>query len=265
MSIDPNKILSAIPTALREPLIETYREIASNFSEHRWEPLELNGGKFCEVVYWIVHGFVTGSYAAKPSKPPNMRDACRTLENLTSSGKPGDHGLRILVARMLPPLYDIRNNRGVGHVGGDVDPNLMDSTAVYSIASWILAELIRVFHQVSTREAQDIVDALVERKIGLIWSPGTTKRVLDTTLSTSDQTLLILHQSVAWVTESDLVDSTEYSSASMFRARVLEKLHKSRHIEYDRKNSRARISPKGSDYVESAIIAPRTGWSRAGK
>ena len=139
MNIDPSKFLAAIPAALRDPLLDTYREIASNFSEHRWSPSELEGGKFCEVVYWICHGFITGTYVAAATKPPNMRDNCRDLERNTNTGKPGDHSLRILIPRMLPALYDIRNNRGVGHVGGDVDPNLMDATAVYSSASWILA------------------------------------------------------------------------------------------------------------------------------
>jgi hypothetical protein len=245
---------------LRDPLLETYREIASNFAEHRWEPSELNGGKFCECVYWIAHGFISGTYAAKPSKPPNMREDCRYLEGMKASGKPGDRGLRILIPRMLPALYEIRNNRGVGHVGGEVDPNLMDSTAVYSMASWILAELVRIFHQVKTSEAQEAVDALVERKLSLIWSPGTVKRVLDEKTSASDQTLVLLHQNMGWVEEGSLVASVEYSSAPMYRTRVLEKLQKARMIEHDKKAARARISPKRERLCRRKINAPRMGW-----
>jgi hypothetical protein len=257
VSFDPSKLLAAIPAGLRDPLLETYREIASNFAEQRWEPAELNGGKFCECAYWVCHGFLTDTYAAAPSKPANMRDACTALENRPNSGKPGDRSLRILIARMLPPLYEIRNNRGVGHVGGDVDPNLMDATAVYSNASWILAELIRVFHNVKTTEAQAAVDGLVERKTPLIWSAGTAKRVLDTNLTASDQTLLLLHQALAWVSEVGLVKSVEYSNASMYRAKVLVKLHKARMIEFDKAGQRAHISPKGSAHVEEKIIGPR--------
>src|SRR6185437_16022447 len=156
----------------------------------------------CECVYWICHGFVTGTYATRPSKPPNMLDVCREIEKLTRTGKPGDHSLRILIPRMLPALYDIRNNRGVGHVGGDVDPNQMDATAVYSMSSWIMAELVRIFHGVSTHEAQEAVDALVERKLPLIWDTGAVKRVLDTDLSNRDQTLALLYQSLGWVDDT---------------------------------------------------------------
>jgi hypothetical protein len=148
----------------------TYQEIAKNFAEHRWEPSELNGGKFCEVVYTIVESVIVGSTPSKPSKPQNMVVACRGLETAPMRpGRTGDRSLRILIPRVLSALYEIRNNRGVGHAGGDVDPNFMDATAVYAMASWTLAELVRIFHGVSTREAQETFDALVERKIALVW------------------------------------------------------------------------------------------------
>jgi hypothetical protein len=242
---------------LRNPLLETYREIASNFLEHRWGPSELEGGRFSEVVYTILDGGVKGTFAAAPSKPRDLRGACYALESSSPTGKPGDRSLRILIPRMLPPLYEIRNNRNVGHVGGDVDPNQMDAIAVYSIASWVMGELVRVFHNVAIKEAQEAVDALAERKMPLIWEPGTVKRVLDTGLTAGNQTLVLLYQSLAWVPESELVASVEYSNATGYRSKVLVKLHKARLIEYDKAGQRARISPKGSDHVEKAILSTR--------
>jgi hypothetical protein len=261
VSLSPDKLLAAIPAGLRDPLIEEYRVIASNYAEHRWGPAELTGGRFSEVVYTILDGEVSGSFAAAPSKPSNMRNACLDLEKKPNTGKPGDRSIRVLIPRTLLTLYEVRNNRNVGHVGGDVDPSMMDATVVLSLASWVLAELIRIYHAVTTAEAQEAVDAVSERKLPLVWSLGDNlKRVLDTSLTAPDQTLLILHQSVAWVNEPDLFKSVEYSSAANYRGKVLAKLHKSRMIEYDKAGNRARISPKGSAYVEKSIVAPRMGW-----
>src|SRR5262245_66270603 len=106
-----------------------------------------------------------GTFAAAPSKPRDMRTACYAVESLAPTGKVGDRSMRILIPRMLPPLYEIRNNRNVGHVGGEVDPNQMDAVAVYSIASWVMGELVRVFHNVSITEAQEAVDAVSERNM----------------------------------------------------------------------------------------------------
>lgn len=259
MTSNPLGILAGLPRGLRDPLLNAYQEIASNYVEHRWEPSELNGGKFCEVVFTIISGNLGGSYAARPAKPKNMVIACRAIENIPEDKtRVGDRSLRILIPRMLQVLYEIRNNRGVGHVGGDVDPNYLDATAVYGMASWTLAEVVRIFHGVTTQEAQDAVDALIERKCPLIWEPEDgTKRVLDVSMSIADQVLLLLHRNPAWVTDQDLLNWVEYSSASMFRTRILAPLHKSRLIEHDSKQSRARISPLGVAEVEARILESR--------
>lgn len=91
-----------------------------------------------EIVYTILDGHANGSYQSKPSKPANMVKACQDLEKLTFTHVP--RGFRILIPRMLPALYEIRNNRNVGHVGGDVDSNEMDAYAVISMASWIMGD-----------------------------------------------------------------------------------------------------------------------------
>src|SRR5690606_7567903 len=124
---------SNLPSELRRELLECYQSIITNFVEGRWEPTELNGGKFCEIVYSIAHGALVGTFPARATKPRNMVDACRALESLPSTPHlVGNRSLRIQIPRLLPYLYEIRNNRGVGHVGGDVNPNAADSSAVVS-------------------------------------------------------------------------------------------------------------------------------------
>src|SRR6266478_5877922 len=200
--LDSSKVLTGIPVGLRDPLFQSYQEIGTNFAEHRWEPSELNGGKFCEVVYTIISGTLKGSYASKPSKPANMVQACRDLEKTNPDPRRvGDRSLRILIPRVLVALYEIRNNRGVGHTGGDVDPNFMDATVVWGMASWTLAELVRVFHGISTKEAQETADVLVERKLTLVWQIGDTRRVQAPKMKKGEQALVLLYSKPGWVGE----------------------------------------------------------------
>src|SRR5436190_2626555 len=111
--IPPSQALATLPEAFRQSLVGSYSEIARNFAERRWEPAELNGGKFSEAVYNIVHGTLRGTYPTTPTKPTNMLDACRALEGMPAvATRVGDRSLRILIPRMLPMLYEIRNNRG---------------------------------------------------------------------------------------------------------------------------------------------------------
>jgi len=252
---DKTSILAGIPKNLRDELIKSYNAIVSNYVEHRWEPSELNGGKFCEVIYTILSGTLAGPMPTKASKPRNMVAACKALESQKpSSPLQGDHSLRILIPRILPALYDVRNNRGVGHVGGDVDPNYMDATVVYEIASWILAELVRIFYSTTTEQAQKIVDSLVERKSTLIWEIGSKRLILDPSMPIKDQTLVHLHSGLSWVSVKELLEWVEYSNASVYRAKIIRPLHKARLIEYDKDKDQAHLSPLGVSDVETRIL-----------
>jgi hypothetical protein len=258
--IDASRVFAGLPAALRDELLAHYQKIMSNYLELRWEPSELNGGKFCEVVYSIVDGALKGSFPASASKPADMVAACRALEKVPSvPGRVGDRSLRVLIPRELPGLYEIRNNRGIGHVGGDVDANHMDAEYVQAKASWIMAELVRIFHGTTTREAQETVDALVERKTPAIWEVEDVKRVLDPEMSKSDQVLMLLHHSTGWVSARDLLRWVEYSNASVFRGSLLAKLHRDRLIEFDIAGDRARISPQGARGVEEKLLKPTMG------
>jgi hypothetical protein len=244
-------ILAHIPPGLREPLIQAFNSIVRNFREGRWEPSELNGGKLCETVYAILAGHVAGKFPLKPTKPRNMLDACKAFEQADASRFP--RPVRVQVPRMLIALYEVRNNRGVGHVGGDVDPNHMDALLVLNMSKWIMSELVRIFHGVDTGTATNAVDALVERTLPLVWDIGENKRILDPELSMKDKALALLYRCSSPVAEADLVKWIEHSNPAVFRRDILVRLHKAKLIEYDKANRMIHISPTGARYVEDSV------------
>jgi hypothetical protein len=246
--VSPDQALASLPDGLRQPLLQEFNNIINNYLENRWAPSELSGGKFCEIVYTILEGYTTGNYASNPSKPRNFVDACRRLEN--HAGIP--RSFQILIPRLLPALYEIRNNRGVGHVGGDVDPNFMDSTAVVSMASWVMAELVRVLHGVPISEAQQLVDNLVERRLPLVWKSRDVRRVLKPQLSLKDQILLLVASTSTKVPVDQLFQWLDYGDRAYFN-RLLRKLHDNRMIEFDKESQEIELLPPGSDYVSDLL------------
>lgn len=244
-------VFGALPPTLRDELIGALDEIVKNFRERRWGPAELNGGKLSEVAYTIVKGYADGSYPKRASKPKNMVDACRALE---SGAAATDRSIRIQIPRMIVALYEIRNNRNVGHVGGDVDPNHMDAVCVLQMAKWVVAELVRILHDVDTKTATGVVEALASRDTPLIWEVGGKLRVLDTSMSMRDKTLVLLHARNGAVAEADLVSWVEHSNATVYRRDILRKAHKVKLIEYDEAARTAVISPKGITLVEETLL-----------
>lgn len=244
-------ILSGVPAIFEDELFSKYREIERNYRERRWEPSELNGGKLCEVAYSILKGRVDGNFPPKPTKPTNFAVSCANLEKApVSFGR----SVRLLIPRILVALYDIRNSRSVGHIGGDVDPNHMDALCVLHMAKWVVAEMIRIFHGITIEEARNLVEAISDREMPLIWDTGHIKRVLDIKLSMIEKTLVLLYSNSGPLSEVAILSSLEHSNPSVYRRDVLRKAHKARLLEYNEMSKSVLISPLGSKRVEMDIL-----------
>ena len=240
--------LRAIPDGLRKPLLEEFTRIVNHFMERRWASSELSGGRFCEIVYTILDGHAKGSFPPVPSKPSNFVDACRRLESNSSVPR----SFKILIPRLLQVLYEIRNNRNVGHVGGDVNPDFMDSSAVVSMASWILAEMVRVFHDISTEEAQQIVNSLAERRIPLVWKSGDIRRVLNPDMSLRDQILLLTSSIEGKAKVDDVFSWTGCKNRQYFK-KTIRQLHNRRFVELYEGMGEIELLPPGSEYVADLL------------
>jgi len=242
---------SQLPESLRGELLQTFDSILTGFREGRWEPSELNGGKLCEVIYSILDGYISGKYPQISSKPQNMVNACNSLASAPTTFP---RSVRIQIPRMLIALYEIRNNRGVGHIGGEVNPNHMDATAVLYCSKWIMAELIRVFHNIDTNEAQNMVESIIGKELPTIWEVNNKKRVLNEKLTMKDKTLLLLYSESNPVSENDVISWLEHSNAAVYRRDILVPGHKKRLWEYDKMEKKITISPLGINYVEKNLL-----------
>jgi hypothetical protein len=252
--LDGDRLLAAIPLALRGPLLDEYRGLADAYASGKWKATSLDAGRFCEVVFSILEGALSGTFPSAPEKPSRFVESCRALEKNMPVGV-GDHSLRILIPRVLPGMYDIRNNRNVGHVGGDVMANEMDATFVRHSAAWVLCELVRVFHGVSIAEAQEAIDALTERQHPIVWEHEGIKRVLDPEMGADDRTLVLLYNHPGWCTVRTLLEWVTYPRN--FRNQVLSKLAAGLFVEFDRHNDRVVITPRGLTRAEKALATAR--------
>lgn len=255
MGLAPEDAFSALPTSLRDDLLNAFNEIIKNYREHRWEPSELNGGKLCEAAYTICKGWLErGNYPARAEKPSRFPNKCWEMES-TFQQVPNSRSARVLIPRMMIGLYDIRNNRGVGHAGAEVDPNHMDATAVLYTAKWLMAELVRLLHTLTTEEATGIVDGLIEREIAWVWTHSDKKRVLRKGLTWKQQTLVLLLTEAGDVAEADLFRWLEHPGLPSLRKDVLKPLHKARLIEYDTDKRTVRLLPPGVAAAEALVAA----------
>ncbi len=249
--------LGNVPKTFRTRLIKEYKDIKKRYSQAsfdaEYDTVGLSTGKFVETVLRFTQYHLTGSFVPCGRHIPNFPDECRKLIQLPNSS--GNESLRVIIPRSLAFLYTLRGKRGIGHVGGDVEANGIDAATIAKLCDWIMCELIRIFHNLSLEEAQDIVDALSSRNLPDIWEIAGKKRVLRTDLNAKQKTLLLAYTDVvSGILVEDLFSWVEYSNLTLFKKNVLNPLHHAKLLEYDNESRAVFLSPLGVQEVETKII-----------
>lgn len=250
-ALDPTQALGDLPQGLRDELMVEYRKITKNFARGEWGGASVHGGRFCEVVYSILKGKVEGSYPESASKPSNFPRACRDLEQVDKAAAP--QSVRVGIPRVLTGLYEIRNNRDSGHVGGEVDANHMDASYVLHAVQWVMAELVRLFHATDTRTATAVVEVLTDRTLPVIWQVGGKRRILAPSLALADKVLLLLYGQAGGCAATNLGRDLKQSRFDNFK-RVLKRLDDEVKVEYDVESGLVEISPMGEKDVEVRLL-----------
>ena len=116
-----------------------------------------------------------------------------------------------------------------------------------------VAASVRLFHNTDVKPATDVVDALVDRTSSALWEVAGVKRVLDTRLSLTDQTLLLLYSEPGSISDKDLAKFLEQDRLANYR-RVLDRLHKARAIEWNTATGTVTLSPRGREDVEDRLL-----------
>jgi hypothetical protein len=143
-------------------LLEAHSEAKRNFYLGGLRLSAVEGGRFCEAAFRLLeYETKNGNYTPLAKSLPSTDKLILDLSNL--DGSKFNDSIRLHIPRSLRLVYDIRNKRDTAHLGDNIDPNLQDATLVIGVLDWVLAEFIRVFHNVTAGEASKIVDGIVKR------------------------------------------------------------------------------------------------------
>jgi len=245
--------LANVPTDFRSRTIKAYLELKARYAEGKYDAAGVSAGKLCETVIRLLQHELKKSFTPFGQQIQNFAAECESFSQVPKTH--GSESLRLVIPRALLYLYTLRNKRGIGHAGGDVDANGIDGATIGRVSDWIVCELIRIYHSMSLEEADALVSSLSSRNIPDIWEVGGKKRVLRNDLDFKQKTLLLLYSSVdSAVLAEDLCSWTKYSNFAVFRKSVLGQMDSANLIEYDRDSETVIISPIGVKQVEEEIL-----------
>jgi hypothetical protein len=181
-------VASGIPVELVDELHEAFAEAKRRFYRNDLRPSEIEGARFSEGAFRILEWKSTGTYTPLGDTMPKVPTMMTRLEQATSE----TDSVRLHIPRALRVIYDFRNKRDVAHLADGIDPNFQDATLVVHNLEWVMAELVRLFHNVSANEAQGMIVDLVSKDVPLIQEFDGFPRVLKK-LRASDHFMALLY------------------------------------------------------------------------
>lgn len=241
--------LKTIPDGLRDPLIEEFEQALDEYRAADWEKVGLKAGKFCEIAYCICAGHATGTYAISPSKPGNFPQACRDLEQY--NGAKG-RSLCMQVPKALTALYELRNNRAIGHVSAEISANHMDAEFFLRGMKWVMGELVRNYSQLPLADSHAVVEAVTARTFQIVWSSGDVRRVLEPARTSGQKVLILLYAESKKVSAAQLQSWVDYKNGTDFRRKVLRDLHNKVLVNFDEIGGTVQILQTGQAHVEKS-------------
>ncbi len=237
--------LSSLPNDLVNFLLNEFQKIHRQYFLGCWEPSQLDGGRFAEIVLRIIELKDTGS-----STPLNKQIDRLTIARSAEKNTTLPDALRLQILPLAGFILDFRNKRNVAHPG-IVDVNEMDSTFVLNTANWIVAELIRLETKMSPAAAQAEIKKIIERKVPIIEEIGGRLKCLDTRLGSKEKAMVFCYQKFPnEVSLRDLTDWMEYPNKGVLR-KQLQGVNKDGRLDF--RNDVARLTKKGLLWVEKNI------------
>jgi len=141
--------------------VRHFTRAVADYQAGHWDDAVVYAGKFTEATTkaLMVHVGRTVPVSTRHFK------AGVELEQLRQM--PSQHWsetIRLVIPKAGLLLCDIANNRGFRHDSGDIDPTEMDAQLCMSVASWMLAELVRYSGKPQQAEAMAMIEELTKKK-----------------------------------------------------------------------------------------------------
>ena len=191
--VEQNYIISQIspPTdnLLANQLVGEFVSMERRYIQRDWEPAELDGGQFCEILARIVYHADSGNLNTTKS----LDECLKYIEQDTNPHliTPRHDGLHI--SRVLRTVYKFRSQRGAVHITPHYTPNHMDSKLVIECVRWCMNEVIRLFWHGNKDLAAKAIKEILQFDVPCIGKFEDILLVQRTDLTSEEEILVLLH------------------------------------------------------------------------
>lgn len=175
------------PEQIVDEILSAFEEAKRRFYQGDLRPSAVEGGRFSEAVFRLLEWATAGAFTPIGKTLPTVDALIQRLQNAQ-----GHESVRLHIPRTLRVIYDVRNKRDVAHLADGIDPNEQDAMLVVRNMEWILAELVRLYHNVPPSTVHQVIADLVVKDVPFIQIFDGFPRILKQ-LRASEHVLALLY------------------------------------------------------------------------
>lgn len=185
------KLSPPLDNLLAAQLVDEFVSQERRYIQRDWEPAELDGGQFCEVLARILHHVDSGNL----SRGKDFDECASYIEKEDAGIKhllqPRKTALHLI--RVLRTIYKFRSQRGAIHISPTYGPNHMDSRMMIENVRWAMNETLRVLGQGDCESIAKAIRELLQFDVPCIGVFDEVIMVQRTDLGTDEEILVLLH------------------------------------------------------------------------
>ncbi|UZN48794.1 hypothetical protein KZ686_13760 [Cupriavidus cauae] len=183
------KISPPLDPLLCSQLLDEFISAEKRFIQRDWEPAELDGGQFCEILARLLYHQDSGTL----SQSKGFDECCKYLESdqVKHSIHPRHDAIHLV--RVLRTVYKFRSQRGAVHISPTYSPNHMDSKLVIECVRWAMNETLRIFWQGDRDVVAKAIRELLQFDVPCVGVFSDALLVQRTDLSSEEEILVLLH------------------------------------------------------------------------
>jgi hypothetical protein len=191
--VEKSALLKSIAPPLDAPLtsqlLDEFVSLERRFIQRDWEPAELDGGQFAELLARILYHQDTGNL--NPNK--DFKECCAYIEDEKQKHNiiPRRDAIHLIV--VLKAVYKFRGQRGAIHISPNYEANQMDAKWMIESVRWCMNETLRIFWQGDRDKVAKAIREILQFDVPCVGVFEKVILVQRTDLIPSDEVLVLLH------------------------------------------------------------------------
>lgn len=176
---------------LAEQLLAEFISLERRFVLRDWEPAELDGGQFAEVLARLLYHQDSGTL----NLTKDFGECLDWMEDPKNQNlyKLNPHQPVLHLCRVMRTIYKFRSQRGPVHITPHYSANELDSKFMIESVRWLMAETIRLFAQVTPERAASMIREILQFDVPCIGKFEDVIIVQRTDLLAEEEVLVLLH------------------------------------------------------------------------